>query len=60
MEDTALALECMKLAVTVSSPTQEDRAGAVADLTTRFYNHIKALSEPPKRGPGRPPKTDNP
>lgn len=60
-----LALECVKLAIPLVSPSVEDRFECIAQMSGRLYSHIKLLSETdssieesnkdkPKRG--RPPK----
>lgn len=60
MDNETLALECMKLATSLISPTVNDRITEVANAQTKLYNHIKLLCDDtvvmdtPKRG--RPPK----
>jgi hypothetical protein len=58
-----IALECIKLAVTITSPSVNDRFQIVADTATKLYSHINLMVEMPqeeqqsdKPRRGRPPK----
>lgn len=62
MTEDELAIECVRLAIPLASPSTDDRVEAIAKISKRLYAHIKSLSEEaliddadkPKRG--RPPK----
>lgn len=45
MTNEELALECVRLAVPLASPTTQDRVEAIAQISKRLYAHIKSLSE---------------
>jgi hypothetical protein len=40
-----LALECVKLAIPLVSPSVEDRFEGIAQLSKRMYSHITTLAE---------------
>ena len=45
MTNEELALECVRLAVPLASPSTQDRVEAIAQISKRLYAHIKSLSE---------------
>ncbi len=60
-----LALECVKIAIPLVSPSVDDRFSGIAEISEKIYIHIQKLSgetpvnevqaEKPRRG--RPPKS---
>jgi hypothetical protein len=57
MDDRELALECLKIAAGLVSPTVSDRVAAVAQTQKFLYDKINEVvnADTPRRG--RPPKS---
>lgn len=55
----AIATECMKLALAISSPSVNDRKQEVVNIAKFLYSNIQEMVETPKADTprrGRPPK----
>lgn len=55
-DDRELKLECVKVAVGLSSPSVNDRAGDVVQIATTLYNYLNATPTSDKRGEVELPK----
>ena len=44
MDNRTLALECVRLAGTLVSPSVNDRVEGIAQISTQLYSHIVTLS----------------
>lgn len=62
MTNGELMLECLKIAVSVSSPSSNAREEVVATIAQKFYDKCKSVDDPvtPRAKPGPKPKVDTP
>lgn len=62
MTNGELMLECLKIAVPVSSPSSNAREEVVATIAQKFYDKCKSVDDPvaPRAKPGPKPKVDTP
>ena len=45
MTKEEIALECVKLAIPLVSPSVDDRYAGIAELSKKLYSHITTLAE---------------
>lgn len=55
-----IMLECLKLAVPVSSPSSQDREKTVVKIAKEFYDTVTAVDSTERKKPGPKPKVDTP
>lgn len=62
MTNGELMLECLKVAVQVSSPSSSSREEVVATIAQKFYDKCNSVNDPvaPRAKPGPKPKVDTP
>lgn len=62
MTNGELMLECLKIAVAVSSPSSNAREEVVATIAQKFYDKCKSVDDlaSPRAKPGPKPKVDTP
>lgn len=57
MTKQEMYLECLKMAVTISSPSSANRQKVVAEIADQLYAKVNAIEEAPVRNkPGPKPK----